>query len=103
MILAKSGQNWALIGQNDLIHPIELSKNFFLVVYMFVDPENGESPNAPNRVPRVRGDIGECPKPKKGACLLIKVILYLLILVKKLSKMPVSELIFHTWLLVNQN
>ena len=58
MIQAKSGQNWAQIGQNDLIHPIELSKNFFLVVYMFVDPENEGSPNAPNRVPRVQGDIG---------------------------------------------
>ena len=38
LIQAKSGQNWAQIGQNDLIHPIELSKNFFLVVYMLVDP-----------------------------------------------------------------
>ena len=70
---------------------------------MFVDPENGGSPNAPNRVPRVRGDIGKCPKPKKGACLLIKVVPYSLTLVKKWSKMPVFELIFHTWLLVNQN
>ena len=70
---------------------------------MFVDPENGESPNAPNRVPRVQGDIGERPKPKKGACLLIKVVPYSLTLVKKWSKMPVFELIFHTWLLVNQN
>ena len=52
---------------------------------------------------RVRGDIGECPKPKKGAFLSIKVVPYSLILVKKWSKMPVSELIFHTWLLLNQN
>ena len=50
--MAKIGPKF---GQNDLIHPIELSKNFFLVVYMFVDPENGGTPNASNRVPRVRG------------------------------------------------
>ena len=53
---------------------------------MFVDPENGESPNAPNRVPRVWGDIGECPKPKKGACLLIKVVPYTSLLVAKYGK-----------------
>ena len=70
---------------------------------MFVDPENGGSPNASNRVPKVRGDIGECPKPKKGAFLSIKVVPYFLIFVEKQSKMPVFELIFHTWLLVNQN
>ena len=69
---------------------------------MFVDPENEGSPNAPNRVPRVQGDIGERPKSQKGACSLIKVVPYSLTFVKKWSKMPVFELIFHTWLLVNQ-
>ena len=67
-----------------------------------LDPENGGSPNAPNGIPMAWGYIGEFPKPKKGACLLIKVVPYSLILVKKWSKMPVFELIFHTWLLVNQ-
>ena len=41
-----------------------------------LDPENGGSQNAPNGLSMVRGDIGECPKPKKGACLLIKVVPY---------------------------
>ena len=43
------------------------------------------------------------PKPKKGAFLSIKVVSYFLIFVEKWSKMPVFELIFHSWLLVNQN
>ena len=68
-----------------------------------LDPENGWSPNAPIGILLVQGDIGECPKPKKGACLLIKVVPYSLILVKNWSQKSVFELIFHTWLLVNQN